>query len=62
MTSCEGCPYYVPDDPDDRYCHGPAGPPPPDDANCAEDYYEMRAEMAAEDKYMENSSYTEGVG
>lgn len=46
--TCEGCPYHVPDDPDDRYCHGKMGPPPPSDANCAEDYYEMRREAERE--------------
>jgi len=43
---CTGCPYHAPDDPDDRYCHGPSGPPPPRDANCYEGWAEERRESA----------------
>jgi len=53
-STCDGCPYQGPEEYGDS-CHGPQGPPPPEDANCYEDWAEQRREAEEEDAYIESS-------
>lgn len=55
--TCDGCVYRDPDD-DENPCHGPDGPPPPEDAKCYDDYCEQRLAEHME----EQAEYERSVG